>query len=170
VAKVSQEAAGGEESVDLLASEENMKSLRIGMILALVTAASACGKITWGGGHSQDRIYDITTNQDTYDRGNVGEATIRNASDASVEYNLCPRRLERRVSSRWITSFEWPTAGGVCTGEARTLRRGDSVNTLFDIPTGVPAGTYRVVFTGLRNPEGSSLPADISATSSFSVR
>lgn len=147
-----------------------MRSMRT--VIALVMTAifvSGCGAISLGGGGSS-RTYDIRTNRDSYTRGNVGEATIRNASDESVEYNLCPRRLERQVDRNWIAAFEWPTAGSACTAEARTLRRGDTINALFDIPTGVPAGTYRVVFTGLRDTDGSAMRADGAATSSFSVR
>ncbi len=139
------------------------------MAIMAVATLSGCGAISLGGGGSS-RTYDITTNRDSYNRGNVGEATIRNASDETVEYNLCPRRLERQVDRNWITAFEWPTAGSACTAEARTLRRGDTVNTLFDIPTGVPAGTYRVVFTGLRDADGSNVAPDRAATSSFAIR
>lgn len=146
-----------------------MKVLRFAVSLGVVATLTACGAINLGGGGSS-RAYDITTNRDSYNRGNVGEATIRNASDETLEYNLCPRRLERQVDRNWITAFEWPTAGSACTVEARTLRRGDSVNTFFDIPTGVPSGTYRVVFTGLRDSGGGNLQADRAATSSFSVR
>jgi hypothetical protein len=147
-----------------------IKQLAVTMMsIAAITTLSGCGAISLGGGGSS-RTYDITTNRDTFNRGNVGEATIRNASDETVEYNLCPRRLERQVDRNWITAFEWPTAGSACTAEARTLRRGDTVNTLFDIPTGVPAGTYRVVFTGLRDKDGSNVEPDRAATRSFSVR
>lgn len=137
--------------------------------ICAVTTLSGCGAISLGGGGSS-RTYEIRTNRDTYSRGNVGEAMIRNASDETVEYNLCPRRLERQVDRNWITAFEWPTSGSACTAEARTLRRGDTVNTLFDIPTGIPTGTYRVVFTGLRDRDGSAVSPDRAATSSFSVR
>lgn len=147
-------------------------SLRIAMTalsVMAVTTLTGCGAISLGGGGSS-RTYDIATNRDTFSRGNVGEATIRNTSDESVPYNLCQRRLERQVDRSWITAFEWPTAGSACTTEARTLRRGDQVNTFFDIPTGVPAGTYRVVFTGLRDKSGAAVSADGAATRSFIVR
>ena len=147
-----------------------MQKLRAVVAVAVTAVlASGCGAISLGGGGSS-QTYDITTNRDSYTRGNVGEATIRNASDQSVEYNLCPRRLERQVDRSWIAAFEWPTAGSACTAEARLLRRGDSVNALFDIPTGVPAGTYRVVFTGLRDTDGTAMRGEGAATSSFSVR
>jgi hypothetical protein len=147
-----------------------MKALmRATAAMMAVALVAGCGTITWGGGGSS-RSYDITTNRDTYNRGNVGEASIRNSSDESVEYNLCSRRLERQVDRNWITAFEWPTAGSVCTTEIRTLRRGDTVNTFFDIPTGVPTGTYRVVFTGLRDKDGNVVSADHAATDAFSVR
>ena len=150
-----------------------MKSLQrsatMTMMLAAMIGMSGCGAISLGGGGS-DRSYDITTNRSSFNRGNVGEATIRNSSDQSVEYNLCARRLERQVDRNWITAFEWPTAGSACTTEARTLRRGDSVNTFFDIPTGVPTGTYRIVFNGLRDKDGNFVTGDRAATREFTVR
>jgi len=48
--------------------------------------------------------------------------------------------------------------------------KGASVNGLFDIPTGMPAGTYRVVFTGLLGEDGKTVSPDRGATPSFEVR
>ena len=130
---------------------------------------NACGVISQiGRGSSGD--YSISTNRNVYNRGSTGEVTIRNVSDNTLEYNLCQRRLERQVGRDWVTSYEWPTAGGGCTTELRRLNRGEAVNTLFDIPTGVPSGTYRVVFTGLRGEGGGDMSADRAATPSFQVR
>lgn len=143
--------------------------MRAAAAMMAVAMIGGCGAINLGGGGSS-RSYDITTNRDAYNRGNTGEASIRNASDESVQYNLCARRLERQVDRNWITAFEWPTAGSVCTTEIRTLRRGDTVNTFFDVPTGVPTGTYRVVFTTLRDKDGNVVTGDRAATPSFSVR
>lgn len=137
-------------------------------ILAVLPLSGCGGLLGRGGGSSQ--AFHITTNNQVYNRGNTGEATIRNTSGTILEYNLCQRRLERQVSRSWITAFEWPTAGGSCTAEARSLGAGQSVNSLFDIPTGVPAGTYRVVFTGLLGDDRRSLAADRAATPSFEVR
>ncbi len=138
--------------------------------MAMLAAASlsACGGLLGRGGDSGS--YDIGTNRTTYNRGNVGEATIRNTSDKTLEYNLCQRRLERQVDRSWITAFEWPTADSACTTEARSLARGQSVNVFFDIPTGVPAGTYRVVFIGLLGEDGRAISGDRAATPSFEVR
>lgn len=137
-------------------------------VLAALSLGGCGGMLGLGGGSS--RAFEITTNRQVYNRGNTGEATIRNTSGERLEYNLCQRRLERRVDRDWITAFEWPTAGGSCTAEARSLNAGQSVNTFFDIPTGVPAGNYRVVFTGLLNDDRSSVLADRAATPSFEVR
>ena len=141
------------------------------MAMAALTAFSlgACGGMLGLGGGSS-RAFEITTNRQVYSRGNTGEATIRNTSGERLEYNLCQRRLERRVDRGWISAFEWPTAGGSCTAEARSLNAGQSINALFDIPTGIPSGTYRVVFTGLLNDDRSPLSADRAATPSFEVR
>lgn len=133
-----------------------------------VSAVVGCGGLLGRGGPSQP--YDVATNRTAYNRGSTGEATIRNALKDPLEYNLCPRRLERRVGDAWASAFEWPTAGGACTAEARQLDAHASVNTLFEIPTGVPAGTYRVVFTSLFGPDKRALPPDLSATPSFEVK
>ncbi|MDO8501621.1 MAG: hypothetical protein Q7S20_07235 [Gemmatimonadaceae bacterium] len=149
--------------------------MRLPMRFTLV--ALAVGTVTLGGcggllgrGGGSPREYQITINRQAYNRGNTGEATIRNASDKTLEYNLCQRRLERDVNKYWVVAFEWPTAGGACTSETRTLTKGTSVNTLFDIPTGVPTGTYRVVFTGLLGEDGRTVSSDRAATPSFAVR
>ena len=67
--------------------------------LATLTAFAAlsiagCGGLLGGGGGSS-RDFEITTNRQSYDRGNTGEATIRNTSGKTLEYNLCQRRLVR---------------------------------------------------------------------------
>ncbi len=141
--------------------------------LALVTllgimSLSSCFGFLGGSGASND--YQITINNNSYKRGNTGEATIRNATDKTLEYNLCQRKLERQENKYWIVAFEWPTAGGACTTEARRLTKGASVNTLFEIPTGVPAGRYRVVFTSLLDSNGRTLSSDPAASPVFDVK
>jgi len=138
-------------------------------VMATLSLA-ACGRLINIGGGEASSAFQITTNRDAYSRGNTGEITVRNRSDDRVEYNLCQRRLERRVDRSWITAFEWPTAGGSCTTEARPLPSGQSVNTLFEIPTGIPTGTYRIVFTGLLDQEGRPVTGDRAATPLFEVR
>jgi len=44
------------------------------------------------------------------------------------------------------------------------------VTTLFDIPTGVPIGRYRMVFTNLHGKDGKSVSSDDASTPSFDVR
>ena len=135
---------------------------------AAVTMVYACGGLLGRGGSS--RPYEITVNRQAYNRGSTAEATIRNPSKDVVEYNLCPRRLERRVDNNWVVAFEWPTAGGACTLELRRLEPGASVNTLFDIPAGVPTGTYRVVLTSLYGADKRLVPPDQAASPVFEVR
>jgi hypothetical protein len=144
-----------------------MRATLVALAVGAVTLAG-CGGLLGRGGSSRE--YEITTSRQVYSRGNTGEATIRNASDKTLEYNLCQRRLERQVDKSWVVAFEWPTAGGACTSEARPLAKGASVNTLFDIPTGIPTGTYRVVFTGLLGEDGRTVSADRAGTPSFEVR
>jgi hypothetical protein len=138
------------------------------LALTVLLSTSACSVIGRHGGSSP--TYSIVTNREIYSRGNTGEVTIRNASSRSLEYNLCPRRLERQANKYWVVAFEWPTAGGACTTELRRLPKDDEVTTLFDIPTGVPIGTYRLVFTGLRGKDGRTIAGDEAATKSFTVR
>ena len=137
-------------------------------VLALASTV-ACGGLRIGGGGSSS-VFEIRTNRDEYNRGSTGEVTVRNRSDDRVQYNLCQRRLERRVDRNWITAFEWPTAGGACTTEFRELRGGQSVNTLFEIPTGIPTGTYRIHFPGLLDDKGSPVTGDRASTTAFEVR
>ena len=149
-----------------------MRMAAIGrIVLALGWAASSvsgCSVLGRGGGDSRD--FQIASNQDVYSRGNTGEATIRNSTDEPLQYNLCPRRLERQANKYWVVAFEWPTAGGACTTVARALDKGDSVKALFEVPTGVPTGTYRLVFTGLIGKNGKPVPPDLAATPAFQVR
>ncbi len=133
-----------------------------------VVSLSGCFGFLGGSGDSRD--YQITTNSSVYRRGNTGEASIKNVTDKTLEYNLCQRRLERQRNDSWIVAFEWPTAGGACTTEIRPLSKGQSVNTLFEIPTGVPTGRYRVVFTALRNADGKTVSTDAAATEVFEVQ
>jgi hypothetical protein len=133
-----------------------------------VAAISGCGGLLGRGG--SEREYQIATNRSDYTRGSTGEATIRNVTDETLEYNLCQRRLERQVGNNWVPAFEWPVAGGACTSEARSLSKGASVNTFFDIPTGVPTGKYRVVFTNLLGQDGKPVSPDRAATPQFDVR
>lgn len=137
--------------------------------LVLLAATLGCGAILNRGG-SDRGPYEITTNRGEYARGSTGEASIRNVTDGDLLYNLCPRRLERRVGDGWVAANEWPGAGGACTLELRTLRAGESVNALFDIPGTVSPGSYRMVFLGLKGPGESGLPADRQATPPFAVQ
>ncbi len=149
--------------------QRQRRRARATMSIAAIGALSGCfGILGGGGGSSSD--YAITANRSIYSRGNVGEATIRNVSGKRLDYNLCPRRLERKNNKYWVVAFEWPTAGSACTTEARTLDKGSSVSSLFDIPNGVPTGTYRVVFTGLSDDNGRTVEPDRASTPSFEVR
>ena len=141
----------------------------LALTLLSLTLTTGCSVINRGGGGSSPS-YRITANREIYSRGNTGEATIRNVSSNAVEYNLCQRQLQRQVNKYWVVAFEWPTAGGACTTESRRLDKDDTVSTLFEIPTGVPIGKYRMVFTGLRDKEGKTISSDESATPSFDVR
>jgi hypothetical protein len=138
------------------------------LALSILVSTSACSVFARHGGSSP--TYNITTNREIYSRGNTGEATIRNISGRALDFNLCPRRLERQANKYWVVAFEWPVAGGACTTELRKLAKDDEVTTLFDIPTGVPIGTYRLVFTGLRDDKGRNIAGDDAATKSFTVR
>jgi hypothetical protein len=135
----------------------------------LALTVSGCSVINRNS-HGSSPTYRITTNRDIYSRGNTGEVTIKNTSSRQLEYNLCPRRLQRQVNKYWVVAFEWPTAGGACTTERRRIAKGDSVTTLFEIPTGVPIGTYRVYFNGLLDKAGRSVSPDDGSTPSFDVR
>jgi hypothetical protein len=140
------------------------------VFVALLGMTELSGCFGFMGGSGTSRDYQITTNTTSYKRGSTGEVTIKNVTDKPLEYNLCQRRLERQENKYWIVAFEWPTAGGACTTEARRLAKGESVNTLFELPTGVPTGRYRVVFTNLLSKDGKTLASDAAGTPVFDVK
>jgi hypothetical protein len=115
-------------------------------------------------------MYSISLNQDIYRRGSTGEATIRNVSGENLQYDFCERRLERQENKYWIVAYEWPTAGGRCTTSSRTIAKGDTESTLFEIPVGVPSGSYRLVFRGLLDKKGRPVSPEQSSSKTFQVR
>lgn len=139
---------------------------KVVVVVALALLGGCIGPFARG----SSRDFAITVNRDSYARGNTGEATIKNVSDKTLDYNLCQRRLERQENKYWIVAFEWPTAGGTCTTESRRLTKGESVNTFFEIPRGVPTDTYRVMFTGLIGNDGRPVGPDEASTPTFKVR
>jgi hypothetical protein len=142
---------------------------RILAAVMIIGVMSGCSVINRGSSGSSP-AYQVTANREIYSRGNTGEATIKNVSSRQLDYNLCQRQLQRQVNKYWIVAFEWPTAGGACTTEMRHLAKGESVSALFDIPTGVPIGTYRLIFNNLRGKDGKPVSPDDASTRSFEVR
>jgi hypothetical protein len=141
------------------------------LLPALLLAATACGGfLSRSGSPTARALYSISVNQDIYRRGNTGEATIRNVSGQSLQYNFCQRRLERQENKYWIVAYEWPTAGGACTTGIKTMPKDDRESTLFEIPTGVPAGRYRLVFSGLLDRKGRAVTPEQSSSQVFDVR
>jgi hypothetical protein len=143
---------------------------RIAQILMLAAITGCGGFLNRGGSSTGRAMYSITLNQDIYRRGNTGEATIRNVSGQSLQYNFCQRRLERQENKYWIVAYEWPTAGGNCTTSTRTIARDDTETTLFEIPVGIPAGTYRLVFNGLLDRKGRPVTPEQASSKTFQVR
>jgi uncharacterized protein YceK len=137
------------------------------ILAAAISVAGCTGLISHTGA---SREYGITTNDHTYQRGGNGEAIIWNTSSKPLEYNLCPRRLEREVDTYWVTTRVWPTDGAACPSGTRTLAKGDSVRTIFEIPVGVSPARYRVVFTGLLGKGLTKIETDRVATPVFEVR
>lgn len=135
-----------------------------------VISLAACGVLNTGGPRPARAFYSITLNQDVYRRGNTGEATIRNVSGKPLQYDFCQRQLQRQENKYWIVAYEWPTAGGQCTTSTRTLAKDDSEKTLFEIPVGIPAGTYRLVFSGLLDNKARPVTPEQASTKTFQVR
>src|SRR4029079_15261936 len=92
----------------------NTKNRAIYLTVAAVMSLSACSFIGGRGGSSSP-MYQITANREIYSRGNTGEVIIRNTSSRQLEYNLCPRRLERQANKYWVVAFAWPNPGGAFT-------------------------------------------------------
>ena len=138
--------------------------------LALIGLAACGGFLNRGGPRPARAMYSITLNQDIYRRGATGEATIRNVSGQSLQYDFCERRLERQENKYWIVAYEWPTAGGRCTTSTKTLAKDDRETTLFELPVGIPAGTYRLVFNGLLDRKARPVTPEQASSQTFQVR
>jgi hypothetical protein len=141
------------------------------VLFMLIAALSGCGGFLNRGGPRPARaMYSITLNQDIYRRGSTGEAVIRNVSGQNLQYDFCERRLERQENKYWIVAYEWPTAGGRCTTSTRTIAKDERESTLFEIPVGVPAGTYRLVFSGLLDRKARPVTPEQASSKTFQVR
>ena len=145
----------------------NSRLLLLVIITAVISAEGCTGLISHTGASPE---YGITINDGTYQRGGNGEAIIWNSSSKPLEYNLCPRRLEREVNNYWVLALEWPAGGAACPSGTATLAMGDSVRTIFEIPVGIPPARYRVVFTGLLGKALTKIESDRVATPVFEVR
>lgn len=98
-----------------------------------------------GGGITAELRVDRTS----YRPGDPIRVTLINRSDVTIGYNLCATALDRRDGSTWNGGSR-PLAE-VCTMELRTLTPGASDTFDHTLPTGIPAGDYRVR-TGIHVP------------------
>ena len=117
--------------------------------VALVAGILGCARLT-----SPDGLVEVTTDRAEYVAGQSGRATITNVSDEVVHYNTCPRTVERRTGVEWKVEARWPQPGGACAMIAYALAPGGSAEVPFELPQGLPEGTYRVRFFGFSDDDG----------------
>jgi len=121
---------------------------RLAAVLAIVTM-SGCqetGGIPSHGGSGPRAIEEVPmlrTDSGTYRRGAQVTVRFTNRTNATMSYNLCRSRLERRNDEGdWVVSRSNLADG--CTAEDRTLRPGQSVTYIFRIGDTTRAGLHRV--------------------------
>jgi len=86
----------------------------------------------------------VAADRAAYAPGDSVAITLRNASSAVVEYNACPRAIERRAGAGWAVVDRFPPPSGMCNASAHALPPGREVTVRFALPADLPSGTYRV--------------------------
>ncbi len=112
----------------------------------------------------------ITTDRDFYYVGDTIRVTFQNAGTIKLDYNPCPRYLERREGSHWV--FEGYTDDFSphleCDLVRMILRPGEKrLVGIWGLPRAAPSDTtYRVRFVNLN---GTALPASEMVSNTFTI-
>jgi hypothetical protein len=120
----------------------------------IVTLVIAGGAPLMGCGGDASVEAALTLDRAAYAPGATGTVRLANEGPLDLFYNLCPRRLERRVGSAWDVATEFPE-NQACPAVLERLPPGASTTDAIQFPAPLPSGEYRWVFTGL----GSELAA-----------
>lgn len=111
----------------------------------------------------------IQTSLVQYPAGTPISVTISNSGPATLNFNECPTFLERHTGSKWVAVNPdgWFEGGG-CEALRRILIAGASYSYSIPVPSGAPAGTYRLQLSKFWDEDGISGGQELSAAALIS--
>ena len=104
------------------------------------------------GGEEDREVLRIAVVEPTLTAGTSAEVQLENLSDRTIGFNLCPKVVEREEENAWAPLPE--TRPEACTLELYVLAAGETVVQMIEIPSGLEAGSHRIVFEGISFEQG----------------
>lgn len=125
-------------------------AMKIVVCISLALIVSACNVRSvpgWIELQTDDKI-DFATDSERYDAGEQVAIRLTNDSSTSLGYNICFAflELETYLDGEWITinAGLGPDDVTACTAELRSLRSGESAESVAHLPVDLSSGTYRL--------------------------
>ena len=113
---------------------------RFSKAVALLVALQACSTATTGG---ESPVVHVRTDKSEYAAGETVRLTLTNLTDRGLSYNIClGTSLERRTLAGWH-SVEGRPDQLPCLAALFELEARADTTALFQLPSGLGAGTYR---------------------------
>ncbi len=124
--------------------------MKIVVCISLAFIVSACNgrSITEWIDYQTDGEVDFATDSDRYAAGEQVAIRLTNNTETSLGYNICFAflKLEAYVDGEWstINAGLGPDDITACTAELRSLRPGESAESVAHLPIDLSSGTYRL--------------------------
>ena len=116
---------------------------------------------------STSPFLDIIPDRATYAAGDLVTVTIHNLSAQRISYSLCAEILARRSGGGWKKLVSGPFT--TCDAAILYLDAGASVETQYQLPGALFAGTYRIFYPGIVAPGDVTQVEDHSSSRPFAV-
>ena len=118
------------------------------MLFILALSIAACSARTNGTAEIELRAEPIALQA-----GDTATIILRNNSNVTLGYNLCPTALERKDGEAWQAI----PSDRMCTMELRMLEPGQEARYQYPLPGNLIAGEYRFVTGVNRMPAGDAI-------------
>lgn len=118
------------------------------MLFILTLGIAACSARTNGTAE-----VELRAEPTTLQAGDTATIVLRNNSNSTIGYNLCPSALERKDGEAW----QQIPSDRMCTMELRMLEPGQEARYPYVLPTDLAAGEYRFVTGVNRMPAGDAI-------------
>lgn len=120
-------------------------------------------------GDEDREVLRIDIVEPTVTAGTSAEVQLQNLSDRTIGFNLCPKVVEREDGNAWTPLPE--TSPEACTLELYVLAAGETVVQTIEIPSGLEAGSHRIVFEGISFEQGDpAIPPAERTSDPFEIR